>query len=86
MRDGLDAMLQEIRLERMLHSPAARAETPHVSVRSMILGLLRFGIAGPEAVYALEKSWARYRKQHGLDQYGKTAGANSVQQRPVPDR
>jgi hypothetical protein len=37
----------------------------------LILSLLRHEIAAPESTYALEKSWARYRKQNGLDPYGK---------------
>jgi hypothetical protein len=44
---------------------------PHVSVRAMIWLLTRFGIAAG----ALEKSWAAYRKQNGLDLYGKISAS-----------
>ncbi len=41
----------------------------------MILSLGRFGIASPETTKALEKEWSRYRKENGLDLYGKAAEA-----------
>ena len=54
LRDELDAMLQRIRSERQIH-PAVlgcpvrghvgEGAEPHVSVRAMILSLIRFGIA-----------------------------------------
>jgi len=80
LRDRLDAMLHQIRAERHIRPPVLRcpecgkmaeAAEAHVSVRAMILSLLRFEIAAPESTYALEKSWARHRKQNGLDPYGK---------------
>ena len=80
LRDSVDAMLQQIRAERHIRPPVLRcpecgkmaeAAEAHVSVRAMILSLLRFEIAPAEPTYALEKSWARYRKQNGLDLYGK---------------
>jgi len=37
----------------------------------MILSLNRFGIATAEQAHALEKAWAAYRKENGLDLYGK---------------
>ena len=51
------------------------AAEPDVSVRAVILSLGRFGIASAEEVKALEKSWSPYRKQKGLDLYGKTEDA-----------
>ena len=39
----------------------------------MILSLGRFGIAPAEQVKVLEKRWVAYRKQNGLDLYGKEA-------------
>ena len=81
LRDELDAMLQRIRSERHIHSPVLRCPRckhvhegaePHASVRAMILSLTRFGIAPAGQAYALEKSWAAYRKQNGLDLYGKS--------------
>ena len=44
---------------------------PHVSVRAMILSVIRFGIAAAEPTYMIEKGWAAYRKQKELDLYGK---------------
>ena len=37
----------------------------------MILSLLRFGIAPAEPTHAFERNWAVYRKENGLDLYGK---------------
>jgi hypothetical protein len=82
LRDRLDELLQQIRSERHIRQPVIRcpecghvgeAAEAHVTVRAMILSLLRFEIAPPEPTYALEKSWARHRKLHGLDLYGKPA-------------
>jgi hypothetical protein len=82
LRDELDAMLHRIRAERQIHSPVVTcpqcghigpAAEPDVSVRAMILSLGRFGITSAEQVKGLEKGWAAYRKQNGLDLYGKTA-------------
>jgi hypothetical protein len=80
LRDAMDAMLQQIRAARYIRPPVERCphcgrvgegEGLHVTVRAMILAFLRYEIAAPEPVYALEKSWARYRKQNNLDPYGK---------------
>ena len=88
LRDELDAMLQRIRSERSIRSPifrclrcghVGRGAAPHVSVRAMILSLRRFGIAATERAHALEKAWAPYRKENGLDLYG-TRGASA----PIP--
>jgi hypothetical protein len=82
LRDELDTMLHRIRSERHVRPPVIRcprcghvgeAAEPNVTVRAMILSLARFAIAPTEEVKALEKHWARYRKQNGLDLYGKTA-------------
>jgi hypothetical protein len=81
LRDDLDAMLQRIRSERHIRPPVFKCPhcghrgegaAPHVSTRAMILSLLRFGIAPAEPTHALEKTWAVYRKENGLDLYGKT--------------
>jgi hypothetical protein len=80
LREQLDGMLHQIRSERHIRRPAIRcarcghvgeAAEPDVSVRALILSLGRFGIASAEEVKAAEKSWALYRKQNGLDLYGK---------------
>lgn len=78
LRDRLDAMLQQIRSERHIVSPvvrcpkcgtARRSAEPHVSVRALILTLGRFGIASQEDTKKIERDWAKYRVQNGLDLY-----------------
>jgi hypothetical protein len=82
LRENLDAALQQIRRDRQIHSANVRcpqcrrmaeSPAPQVSVRAMILSLLRFEIAPAEQVHALEKSWAAHRKQNTLDILGKPA-------------
>jgi hypothetical protein len=79
LRDDLDAMLQRIRSDRHVRPAVFRCPEcghvgegaePHVSVRAMILSLTRFGIAPAERTRRLEKAWAAYRKQKGVDLYG----------------
>jgi len=43
----------------------------------MILALGRFGMAPADRVQALEKRWAAYRKQNGLDLDGKAKPAEA---------
>jgi hypothetical protein len=87
LRDELDAMLQEIRSERHIRPPIIKCAQcghvgegaePHVSVRAMILALLRFGMAGAEPVHALEKAWAGHRKRNGLDLNGKALESDAA--------
>jgi hypothetical protein len=75
LRDGLDSMLQRIRSEPHIRTPAFKCpqcghvgegRQPHVSVRAMLLSLLRFGIADAEQIKTLEKRWALYRRQNRL--------------------
>jgi hypothetical protein len=84
----LGTMLHRIRSERHIRPPLircrrcgriGRATEPDITVRAMILAVRRFGIAPTEHVKALEKRWAAYRQQHGLDLYGKVLGAASVE-------
>jgi hypothetical protein len=42
-----------------------------VSVRATVLSLSRFNIADLECIKILEKQWAAYRKENGLNLYGK---------------
>jgi hypothetical protein len=49
----------------------AEAAAPQVTVRAMILSLLRSDIAAADHVHALEKSWAAHRKQNSLGVDGK---------------
>ncbi len=82
LRDRLDAMLQQIRSERHIVSPVLRcpkcgttgpSAEPHVSVRALILTLGRFGIASQEDTKKIERDWAKYRVQSGLDLYGQAS-------------
>ena len=79
LSDRLDEMLRRIRSERNISSPMltcpdcgarTRAADPRVTVRAMILALGRFEIAPESTVKPVEKAWAKYRKEHGLDLYG----------------
>jgi hypothetical protein len=88
LRDDLDAMLQRIRSEGNIGSPVIRcrdcgyagpAAAPHVSVRAMILSLIRSGIAPADQIHVLEKRWAAYRKQNNLDLYGKQTASPPVE-------
>jgi len=88
LRDNLDAMLQRIRSERHIRPPIIRCPQcghvgkgaePQVSVRAMILSLARFGIAATELTHALQKDWAAYRKENGLDLYGKSLASPPTQ-------
>ena len=74
--DSLDSMLHEIRSTRNIRSPIVKcpkcgkvgpAAERHVSVRAMILSLSRFNIVDSERVKILEKQWAVYRKENGLN-------------------
>ena len=87
LRDDLDAMLQRIRSDRHIRPAVFRCPEcghvgegaePHVSVRAMILSLTRFGIAPAEQTRPLEKAWAAYRKQKGVDLYGVASMVNEV--------
>ena len=87
LRDELDEMLQRIRSERHICPPVlkcpkcgyvGKGAEPHVSVRAMILSLIRFGIAAAEPTYMFEKGWAAYRKQKDLDLYGKDPASRSA--------
>jgi hypothetical protein len=78
--DSLDSMLHEIRSTRSIRPPIVKcpkcgkvgpAAERHVSVRAMILSLSRFNIVDSERVKILEKKWAAYRKENGLNLYGK---------------
>ena len=75
----VDGMLQRIRHERHILPPiircrkcgmTGRAAEPRVSVRAVILAAARFDIATTTAAKRLEKEWAKYRVQDGLDLYG----------------
>ena len=80
--DDLNGMLQQIRHERKILPPVihcrscgrtGRAAEPRVSVRAVILAAARFGLASPTIAKRLEREWAKYRVQNGLDLYGHVA-------------
>ena len=85
--DDLDAMLQRIRSEQHIRPPVFKCPQcghvgegaePNVSVRAMILSVIRFGIAAAEPTYMIEKGWAAYRKKKELDPYGKDLATEST--------
>ena len=87
LRDELDAMLQQIRSDRHLRYPVFRcpecgqvgeSAEHHFSVRAMILSLARFGIAPADQIRPIEKAWAAYRKQTGVDLFGAAASVKEV--------
>jgi len=80
-------MLQRIRSERHIRPATFKCAKcgyvgegaePHVSVRAMILSVIRFGIAAAELTYKIEKGWAAYRKQKELDLCGKSLATKST--------
>ena len=82
LRDRLDAMLQKIRLSRGIRPPTmwcpvcnerTQQAEPTVSVRAVIFALGRFGIVPQVEFKSLEKRWAKYRKENGLDRNGRPA-------------
>jgi hypothetical protein len=87
LRDALDCMLHRIREAGGIRTPiitcrscgyTGPAGEPRVSVRSMILSLQRFGIAGPDQTKTLDRGWASYRKKHQLDLFGKVSEKNAA--------
>jgi hypothetical protein len=64
LRDDLDGMLQKIRSERQIRPPVFRCPKcghvgertpPHVSIRAMILSIIRFDIDDADATRAVER-------------------------------
>ena len=75
----LDAMLQQIREVRNITPPMCtcskcgaygRSSFGRISINATILAAVRFGIASQSEVKELSKRWKKYRKEHGLDNYG----------------
>ena len=82
LRDELDEMLQRIRSERQLRPPVfkvpkcghiAEGVAPQLSVRAMILSVIRFDIDDGDGTRAEEKRWKAYQKENRLDLNGKVA-------------
>jgi hypothetical protein len=70
LRDDLDGMLQKIRSERQIRPPVSRCPKcghvgertpPHVSIRAMILSVIRFDIDDVDATRAVERQWKVYQ-------------------------
>jgi hypothetical protein len=87
LRDDLDRMLQQIRSARQIRSPLFRCpicghvgegRPPQVSVRAMILSVIRFDIDDPEPTRAVEKAWKAYQRANHLDVYGKHAAPRAA--------
>ena len=85
LRDELDGTLHRIRTSRNFRTPIVTCRRcgmtgpgaePHVSVRALILALVRFGIASKEQARELERAWAEYRKRQRLDIEGKVQGSS----------
>ena len=82
LRDQLNDMLKGIRISRNLQPVTTSTLCPccneplvqgagGVSVRAIILALNRFGIAPANEVNLLEKTWAKHRRETGVDLNGK---------------
>lgn len=83
----LDAMLQQIRKDRNIIPPMCtcskcgvygRSSFGRISINAMILAAGRFGIASQSDIKELSKSWKKYRKEHGLDNYGGKADTTTA--------
>ncbi len=86
MPDNLDGMLQRIRFERQIRPAVVKCpkcgnvgecEEPHVSLRAMLLSIVRFNIDAAGPVQTIEKGWNAYRKHKGLDLYGKPGASKA---------
>jgi len=93
LRDELDEMLQQIRAERQIRPPVVKCPkcghiavgaAPHVSVRAMILSVIRFDIDDGNATRAVEKQWKAYQKENRLDLNGKVAAHGTERPSPAP--
>ena len=93
LRDELDEMLQQIRTEREIRPPVVRCPkcghigegaAPHVSVRAMILSVIRFDIDDGNATRAVGKQWKAYQKENRLDLNGKVATPDADRPSPGP--
>ncbi len=82
LRDRLDGVLQGIRKSRNLKPVTCSTLCPccgkpmvqgagSVSVRAAILAVKRFKIAPEDEVKLVERGWNKYRKQTGIDLYGR---------------
>ena len=88
LRDDLNEILQQIRTQRHIRPPVLKCAkcgqisegaASEVSVRAMILSVIRFNIAETKPTRALEKRWDAYRKQNSVDLYGKVVRPSFAQ-------
>jgi len=88
LRDRLDNMLKGIRNSRNLQPVATSTLCPccnepmvqgtaGVSVRATILALSRFDVASADEVKLLEKTWAKHRRETGIDLNGRLPHSGS---------
>ena len=86
-------MLQQIRAERKISPPVVKClqcghigdgAAPHVSVRAMILSVIRFDIDDGNATRAVEKKWKAYQEENRLDLNGKVASHDADRPSPAP--
>ena len=85
-------MLQRIWSEGQLRPPVFKCRKcghisegagPHVSVRAMILSVIRFDIDDRNATRAEEKRWESYQKENRLDLNGKVVAAEADRLSPA---
>lgn len=83
----LDAILQRIRFERNIRSLIVKcvkcghlgeSAEVHVSVRAMLLSVIRFEIDSSGPTKAAEKRWDAHRRANGLDIYGRVAESTPI--------
>ena len=94
LRNELDELLQQIRAERNIRPPVVKCSqcghigepaAPHVSVRAMILSVIRLDIDDSNATRAVEKHWKAYQKENRLDLNGKAAAHGTERPSPAPN-
>lgn len=83
----LDATLQQIRKDRNITPPMficpecgvhQRASFGRISINATIMAVGRFGIASQSEVKKLSTCWKKYRREHGLDNYGGKADTTTA--------
>jgi hypothetical protein len=81
LRDRLQQKLEQLIRDRGIQPATVRCSecgyvgpgpATRISVRAMLLALSRFEIESKDTVRELEKSWARHRKLHRLDRFGRS--------------
>lgn len=96
LRARLQQHLEDLRARRGITPPLIRcphcgaigpAAAPVISVRAMLLALVRYKIEPLEFVRQRERAWARYRVAHGLDVIGRRTGdVRSPESQQIPGR